>query len=94
MAGKYTFDPDALTGELMEDFAEHVGAELFSFMGENGELDRRNLTGKAMSGVMWVAMRMSGRDDVTWEEARRTPFAELADAEKAEPDPTNGDGAS
>lgn len=95
MTDKYTFDDEGLTGEMLEDFEEITGTSFFSFADPtSGEIDMSNFSGKAMSALMWLAMRMSGLPDATFDEARKEPLGKLALGEEAEVDPTDASSAS
>lgn len=85
-----TFDFDSVTPRMLLDFKRETGESLFSLV-EGGGVDLSALTEEAIAGFVWLALRMSGRPDATYDDALDTPFTSLnfADAGDAELDPTS-----
>lgn len=81
------FDMDAVTPRMLVDFKAKTGVSLMSFAAEGG-LDMGSMTEECIAGVIWLALRMGGKPDTTWDEALDTPFTSLAPAPEAEPDPS------
>lgn len=88
MADTLDFDFDAVTPRMLLDFKEKTGVPLFSVVDEKGEVDFTNLSEEIVAGFMWLALRMSGHPDATWDEALDTPLARLDEIGEDEPDPT------
>jgi len=89
-----TFDVDKLTPRLLGEFAEQTGVELMSLVDKAGEIDMQRLGSKELAGCIWLAMRTSGRDDATFEQALDTPLSALTFSDDEEPDPTPASGPS
>lgn len=87
MAEGLTFDFDAVTPRMLVEFKRETGVELMSFVSEAG-VDMATLPAEAIAGMVWLAMRMSGTPDATFEEALDVPFSSLSFAEEEQPDPT------
>lgn len=85
-----TFDFDQVTPRMLVDFKAKTGTSLFALVGDAGEVDLNGLPEEALAGFIWLALRMSGQPDVTWDEALDTPFTQLqfADAD-GDVDPTS-----
>jgi len=88
VADTLDFDFDAVTPRMLLDFKEKTGVPLFSVVDEKGEVDFTNLSEEIVAGFMWLALRMSGHPDATWDEALDTPLARLGEIGEDEPDPT------
>lgn len=83
-----SFDPNAITPRMMVDFKRETGHSLMGLV-EQG-FDLTGLPEEVLAGVIWIAMRMSGRPDATFDEALDTPIASLGfDAEDDDADPTS-----
>lgn len=83
-----TFNVDAVTPRMLVDFKRETGVSLMSLVEENG-LKMDALSEECIAGVIWLALRMGGRPEATWDEALDTPFTALAPGEAGEkPDPT------
>lgn len=86
-----TFDFDKVTPRMLDDFERESGSSLFSFM-DGDDIDLTKLSGKALAGVIWLALRTSGQPDATFDQAMDTPVTSIQMAD--EPDPTNASNAS
>lgn len=90
-----TFDFDAVTPRMMVEFREHVGTSLLSLVGADGTVDMATMPDEALAGMIWLAMRMNGNPDATFDEALDTPFSALSfDDDEVEPDPTSASSAT
>lgn len=85
-----TFDMDAVTPRMMVDFQEATGRNLMELAGT--ELDPSE-DPKVLAGVIWIAMRMSGNPDATFDEALDTPFTtlNLGGGQPEDPSPASND---
>lgn len=88
MVDAMTFDFDAVTPRMLVEFKRETGVELMSLVGEGG-LNMAAMPSEAIAGVVWLALRMSGKPDATFDEALDIPFSSLTFAEDPEPDPTH-----
>lgn len=89
MSDALTFDFDAVTPRMMIDFKDKTGVPLMSVVGDDGTVDMSVMSEELVAGMVWLALRMSGRPEATWDDALDTPFSALSQpAEGAEPDPT------
>lgn len=70
-----TFDIDSITPRMMVDFKRETGRSVMDLI-EKG-LDLQTLDELCLAGVIWLALRMSGRPDATFDEALDTPFSVL-----------------
>lgn len=93
MTDKLTFDFDAVTPRMLVDFKKQTGTSLMSLVEDDG-LDLSSLDEELIAGFIWLALRMSGQPDATWDQALDTPFTALEFAEDVEPDPTNASSES
>lgn len=84
MAETLKFDFDAVTPRMLVDFKRETGIELMALV-VGGSLDIATMPAEATAGLVWLAMRMSGNPDATYEEALDTPFTALE--MDTEPDP-------
>lgn len=87
MTDSLTFDLDAVTPRMLVEFKQHTGENLMALMDEKGGMNFSALSGEILAGVVWLALRMSGRPDATFDEALDTPLASLDFGEPSE-DPT------
>lgn len=95
MSDKLRFDFDAITPRMLDDYQRETGTSLFTFLDDDGELDITQLSGSALAGVIWLALRTSGYADATMDEAFDTPISRLdMSDEAAEVDPTSASSAS
>lgn len=89
-----TFDFDAVTPRMMVEFREHVGVSLMSLV-SNGEVDMSAMPDEAVAGMIWLALRMSGQPDATFDQALDTPLSSLSfGGDEVTPDPTPASSAS
>ncbi len=90
MAEKLTFDFDAVTPRMLVDFKRETGVSLMSLVSDTGDIDLGTLPEEALAGMIWLAMRMGGQPDATFDEALDTPFSalELAEDDGTAADPT------
>lgn len=87
MTETLVFDFDAVTPRMMLDFKEKTGLDVLSLAGDG--VDVSEMPVEAIAGMVWLAMRMSGRPDATWDEALDTPLSTLAfDEDDDTADPT------
>lgn len=87
------FDFDKVTPRMLVDFKEKTGTSLMALTaGGKQELDLASMDETTVAAFIWIALRMSGRPDATWDEALDTPFSEL-DLDVDE-DPTNASNES
>lgn len=83
-----TFDLDAVTPRMLIDFKRVTGVSLLELeWGEDG-IDLTALGEEVIAGVVWLALRMSGRAEATYDDALDTPFTILTSAIPDEVDPT------
>jgi hypothetical protein len=88
MSDELVFNADAVTPRMLIDFKEKTGLSLFAIWeGDGIELDKAEP--EVIAAVIWLALRMSGQPEATWEQAVDTPFSSLSMGEPAAPDPTN-----
>lgn len=78
-----TFNVDAITPRMMVDFKKVTGESLMELV-EAGLPDLTKVSEEVLAGFIWLALRMSGKPDATWDEALDTPFTALG-AEEASP---------
>lgn len=88
MADKLTFDFDAVTSRMLIEFKERTGSSLMAVADDKGDFDLRSMDEKLIAGFIWLALRMSGKPDATWDDALDTPFTSL-EFSREEPDPTS-----
>ena len=89
MSDELDFDFDQVTPRMLLDFKTKTGVPLFSVVDEKGQVDLANMSEELVAGFMWLALRMSGRPEATWDEALDTPLARLGTPGEPEtPDPT------
>lgn len=95
MADTLTFDFDQVTPRMLIDFKAKTGTSLLGLLDDDGDLALTDVPEEAMAGLIWLALRMSGNPETTWDEALDTPFQSLqfADAD-GDVDPTSADSAS
>lgn len=94
MTDKLTFDFDAVTPRMLVDFKAKTGTSLMSLV-EGDEFDLSKVDEEQMAGFIWLALRMSGQPDATWDEALDTPFTSLDFVdEDGEPDPSSASSES
>lgn len=89
-----TFNFDAITPRMMMDFRSETGTSIMDLATEEGVVDMSSVSPEVMAGIVWLALRMSGRPDATWDEALDTPFASLEfdeDEVASDLDPTPAD---
>lgn len=90
MAEALSFDFDALTPRMLVDFKNKAAVDLLALLDDEGGFDLTGLAPEALAGFVWLAMRMSGRPDATWDDALDTPFSQLDfSTPDGEPDPTS-----
>lgn len=70
---KHTLKLEMVTGRMLKEFADHTGESLLT-LGEqwgksDGEIDISSLDVDVLVGLIWLAMKMSGSPDATWEDA-------------------------
>lgn len=105
MTDKLTFDFDAVTPRMLVDFKAKTGTSLMSLVNgdeddadsEPGEIefDLSKMDEELIAGFIWLALRMSGKPDATWDEALDTPFTSLDFVdEDGEPDPSSASSES
>lgn len=94
MTDKLTFDFDAVTPRMLIDFKDRAGVSLYALLSDDGTMNLAAMSEEATAGMVWLALRMSGRPDATWDDALDTPFSSLSFAEGGEPDPTNASSAT
>lgn len=82
-----TFDFDSLTGRMLEDFERKTGVSLLAMAGDKNELDLSSMPMTAISGIIWLALKMSGYPDATYDDARDIPLAKLSFVEEPPADP-------
>lgn len=82
------FDLDAVTPRMLIDFREATGVSLMALVDEELELDLKAIPEEAIGGVVWLALRMGGQPEATYEEALDTPFTRIVPAEVSDPDPS------
>lgn len=91
MADELQFDIDAVTPRMLVDFKEKTGSDLMSLF-DKEEVAIQDLDALALAGIIWLALRMNGQPEATWDDALDTPFTSLAfgdePAEGAGVDPT------
>lgn len=88
MTDTLTFDFDAVTPRMLIDFKAKTGVALMSLV-SGGEFDMSVMSEEVVAGMIWLALRMGGKPDATWDEALDTPFTALnLGGEPVEPDPT------
>lgn len=87
MAETLTFDFDAVTPRMLVDFKRETGVELMSLISETG-VDMSTMAAETIAGMIWLALRMSGKPDATFDDALDVPFSALAFAEEQPADPT------
>lgn len=89
MADSLTFDFDAVTPRMMVEFKKKTGTSLMSLANAKGEMDLAKVSEEVIAGVVWLALRMSGHPDATYDEALDTPLSRLdLSGEGEAPDPT------
>lgn len=89
MSDTLDFDFDQVTPRMLLDFKEKTGVPLFSVVDEKGDVNFSSMSEELVAGFVWLALRMSGHPDATWDDALDTPLARLgATTEDGEPDPT------
>lgn len=86
---KLTLNVDLITPRHMVDFRRETGVSLMGLI-ETG-FDLKGLPDEVIAGVIWIAMRLGGRPDATFDEALDTPFTalDLSEDEAADVDPTS-----
>lgn len=89
VSDKLSFDFDAVTTRMLVDFKRETGVSLMSLVGDKGEIDLENVPEEALAGFIWLAMRMDGHPDATFDEALDVPFSRLEFSEETEADPTS-----
>jgi hypothetical protein len=91
MASPLDFDFDALTPRLLIDFKEKTGKGLMSLVDDDGNVPLGDMDELLVAGFIWIALRMNGNPDATWDQALDTPLASLSKPAggDVEPDPTN-----
>ncbi len=95
MSDKLTFDFDAVTPRMMIEFRDKTGVSLLSLVGDDGKVDMAAMPDEALAGMIWLAMRMSGRSDATFDDALDTPFSAIEFADDgAGVDPTPASSAA
>lgn len=82
-----TFDFDAVTPRMLVDFKVATGVSLLSLVPDDGAFSLASVPEEAIAGIVWLALRMSGRPDATFDEALDTPFAALSLEDAASADP-------
>lgn len=87
VSDKLNFDFDAVTTRMLVDFKRETGVSLMSLV-KDGQFDLENIPEEALAGMIWLAMRMDGHPDATFDEALDIPFSRLEFSEEEEPDPT------
>lgn len=88
-----SFDFDQVTPRMLLDFKKQTGTALMSLVDDKGDLNMADLSEEQIAGFVWLALRMSGTPDATWDEALDTPFTSLS-FEEDEADPTSADNGS
>lgn len=95
MAQELEFDFDQITTRMLIDFKEKTGTSLMALIDEAGEIDLSNLEEEMIAGCIWLALRMSGQPDATWDQALDMPFTSLQFVqEDDEQDPTTAGSVS
>lgn len=86
------FDFDRVTPRMLMDFKKHTGTSLMSLASNGDEIDLATMDETLIAGFVWLALRMGGQPEATWDEACDTPFLALtfdeAAGEGEAPDPT------
>lgn len=91
------FDIDSVTPRMLVDFHEKTGTDLMKlFSGES--FNTADLDALQLAGLVWLALRMNGQPQATWDDALDTPITSLgfgdAPAEAVPPDPTPASSAA
>lgn len=96
MADALNFDFDAVTPRMLVDFKEKTGADLLTVFdgAAEGQMDLSKLDSLVLAGIIWVAMRMSGYPEATWDEALDTPLSRLDLSGGEAEDPTSASSAA
>lgn len=82
-----SFDANLITPRMLVDFKRETGASLMAILDEGFDLS--GLPEEVVAGVIWIALRMSGQPDATFDDALDTPITALAFEEADEVDPTS-----
>lgn len=81
------FNIDAVTSRMLIDFKRVTGTNLFDVVGDGATpVNFEDLEPELVSGFVWLAMRMSGHPDATYDEALDYPIASLSKLEQSEAD--------
>jgi hypothetical protein len=88
MADVLTFDVNQVTPRMLVDFKEKTGVNLLSLFDGKEPADLMTGDPEVIAGLIWIAKRMGGDPDATWEDALDTPFSTLDLAGSEAPDPT------
>ena len=87
LSDKLNFDFDAVTTRMLVDFKRETGVSLMSLV-TDGQFNLDNVPEEALAGMIWLALRMDGHPDATFDEALDTPFSSLEFSEGEAADPT------
>lgn len=90
---EFAFDLDLVTPRMLVDFKDKTGQNLLPLF-RDGEFQIADLEPEALTGLIWIALRMSGQPDATWDQALDTPFQSLEFAEDGDEDPTKASDAT
>lgn len=77
MADALTFDVDKVTPRMLVDFKAKTGVNLLGLFDQQKPEDLLNGDPEVIAGLIWIAKRMGGEPDATWEDALDTPFSSL-----------------
>lgn len=91
MTTQLTFDIEAVTTRMLVDFKRETGVEFMS-VAEQG-IDPSKMEAVVLAGVIWLAMRMSGHPDATFDDALDVPITSLEMGDVPE-DPTKASNAA
>lgn len=88
VSDKLNFNFDAVTTRMLVDFKRETGVSLMSLV-KGGQFTLEDVPEEALAGFIWLAMRMDGHPDATFDEALDIPFSRLELSEEDEADPTS-----
>lgn len=83
------FDLDKVTPRMLVDFKDKTGTNLLGLFRDGSEFAIADMDPETLTGLIWVALRMSSAPDATWDDALDTPFQDLEFAEDGDDDPTS-----
>lgn len=72
-----TFDMDAVTPRMLVDFKAHTGHNLFDVIKDDEPIDLERMDPILVAGFIYIALRMGGNPDATFDEALDMPLTKL-----------------